>query len=57
MAGKKLTVSKVRSGLYFLARILGDIQAASRGPEAVVKRLARRQVGKLTSRAVNKLFK
>lgn len=39
-------MSQVRSGLYALARLLGDISAASKGPDALAKRMARRAAGR-----------
>jgi len=47
----------VRSFLYKLARLLGDINAVSRGPETMAKRAGRRVVGKLTSRILGRLFR
>jgi hypothetical protein len=43
-------ISALRSILYGLAKLLGNMQAVRRGPEAMVKRLARRQAGRMTSR-------
>jgi hypothetical protein len=40
-----------------LARLLGDVQAARRGPEAMVKRLARRQAGRVTARVLWEWFR
>lgn len=57
MARKKSSIRQVRSGLYGLTRLLGDISAASKGPEAMAKRLARRAAGKAVGRALGKLFK
>jgi hypothetical protein len=42
MARRRSTISAIRSLLYALAHLLGDVQAIRRGPEAVAKRLARR---------------
>ena len=47
--------SKTRGWLYRLGRLLGDYQAASRGRPG--KRLLRRAAGKVTGRALRKLFK
>jgi hypothetical protein len=49
-ATRRSTISAVRSFLYWLAKLLGDISAVRKGPNAMVKRLARRQVGRMTSR-------
>lgn len=57
MARRKNTISQVRGLLYGLARLLGDIQAASRGPQAIAKRMARRAAGKAVGKAMWKLFK
>jgi hypothetical protein len=42
----------LRSWLYLLARILGDINAIRRGPTAMVKRGANKVIG----RALGRLF-
>lgn len=58
MAGKKKSgISQTRSALYGLAKLLGDVQAVSKGPEAIVKRVARKAAGKATARGLGKLFK
>jgi hypothetical protein len=57
VARRKNTISQVRGLLYGLARLLGDIQAASRGPQAIAKRMARRAAGKAVGKAMWKLFK
>jgi len=41
------SISKLRRTLYSIARILGDIQAVSRGPKAVQRRIKNRILGKL----------
>lgn len=38
-------------------RLLGDVQAVRRGPEAMVKRLARRQAGRMASRVLWRWFR
>jgi hypothetical protein len=52
-------VSKARRGLYRWARILGDAEAAEKGPSAYARRRLRRSVyreeGKLTRRLFRKL--
>lgn len=50
-----MSISKTRGFLYWLARLLGDINAARRGREG--RRIARRAAGKATGRALGKLFK
>jgi len=48
-------MSKTRSFLYFLAKLLGDFEAVKKGK--VGKRIARRAGGKLAGRGVRKIFK
>jgi hypothetical protein len=55
--GTRMSIGKPRSWLYWLARALGDYQAVRRGPEAMVKRLARRQAGRMTSRMLWRWFR
>lgn len=50
-------ISALRSFLYGLAKLLGDVQAVRRGPEAMVKRLAQRQAGRMTSRMLWRWFR
>ena len=45
----------LRSLLYFIARLMGDISAVQKG--TVGRRVARRAAGKATGRALGKLFK
>ncbi len=45
----------LRSSLYKVARIMGDINAVKKGK--VGKRIARRAAGKGTGKALGKLFK
>lgn len=52
---KRLTIGKVRTGLYKTARALGDVQAVRRG--RVGRRIGRRLLGKLTGRLFGRLFK
>lgn len=44
-----------RSWLYWLAKILGDVNAVKKGK--VGKRIARRAAGKATGRGLRRLFK
>lgn len=48
-------MNALRSFLYALARLLGDANAVGKGK--VGHRIARRAVGKVTGRALRKLFK
>jgi len=57
MARKRSSISQVRGFLYGLARLLGDISAASKGPKATAQRMARRTAGKATGKMLGKLFK
>lgn len=50
-----MTISKVRGLLYWLARLLGDVNAVKKG--RVGRRIGRRLAGKVTGRALRKLFK
>ena len=47
----------MRSFLYWLARLMGDISAIQRGPNAIVKRIGRRVAGRVTGRLLGKLFR
>lgn len=57
MARKRSSISQARGFLYGLARLLGDIQAVSKGPGATARRMGRRAAGKATGRALGRLFK
>lgn len=57
MPRKRSTIAQTRSFLYGLARLLGDIQAISKGPKATARRVARRAMGKAVGRAMGKLFR
>lgn len=50
-----MNLNKVRSMLYKLAKILGDINAAKN--RSLGKRIARRATGKVTSDIFRKIFK
>jgi len=45
----------MRSVLYLLARIFGDLAAIARG--RVGRRIARRTAGRITGRALRRLFR
>lgn len=49
------SINKVRSALYKVARILGDVNAVKRGKPG--KRVARRLAGRATGRGLGRLFK
>lgn len=50
-----MSLSSIRSALYKVARVLGDVQAVKRN--RVGQRLARRIAGKATGRLLGRLFK
>jgi len=54
-----MSISKFRSKLYALAKILGDVQAAThtKPGKAIPKRIGRRIAGKITGRLIGSLFK
>jgi len=45
----------IRSSLYKVARLMGDVNAVKKGK--VGRRIARRGAGKVTGRGLGKLFK
>ena len=45
----------IRSALYTIARLMGDVNAVKKGK--VGKRVARRAAGKVTGRGLGKIFK
>lgn len=47
----------MRSFLYRLARLLGDIDAVQRGPVAIGKRLERRIAGRMVGKLMGRLFR
>lgn len=52
-----MTINRIRSWLYPLAKILGDLQAlTSKRKGAIPRRVGRRIAGKITGRALGKLF-
>jgi hypothetical protein len=50
-----MSINKTRGFLYALAKFLGDVNAVKKG--TIGKRIARRAVGKITGRALGRLFK
>ena len=50
-------MASVRSWLYIVARLLGDVHAVRRGPDAMVKRVMLRLAGKVTGRMLGRLFR
>lgn len=57
MTRQKSVISGTRGSLYKAARFLGDLSAVSKGPEAIVRRIARRKVGGFTARLLSELFR
>jgi hypothetical protein len=52
-----MTLNKLRTWLYRIARILGDVNAARRGPRGIAKRIGRRAAGRIAGRALGRIFK
>ena len=50
-----MSISKTRGFLYWLARLLGDVNAVKKGK--VGRRVGRRIAGKVSGRGLRKLFK
>jgi len=50
-----MSINKTRGLLYWLARILGDVNAVQK--DKIGRRVARRLTGKASGRALRKLFK
>ena len=50
-----MSINQTRGFLYWLAKLLGDVNAVKRG--RVGRRVARRAAGKATGRGLGKLFK
>lgn len=44
----------MRSTLYRIARLMGDLNALSRGPAAILKRLVRKQAWKTFARLMRR---
>lgn len=47
----------MRSLLYLIARLLGDVNAVKRGPDAIGKRYVRKVAHKQTARTLRKLLR
>lgn len=50
-------MSKARSTLYRLARGLGDVEAAAKGPKPLAKRLVRKAVYRNTNRSTRRILR
>jgi len=49
------TINQTRTLLYTIARLLGDVQAVKSG--RIGRRILRRAAGKITGRALGRLFR
>ena len=53
----KLSFSKTRGQLYQVAKLMGDINAVKSGsPQKMVKRVLRKQAGKMSARGMSSVF-
>jgi hypothetical protein len=52
-----VSMGNLRSSLYRAARDLGDAQAASRGPSALGRRVARKAVYRAEGKATRRIFR
>jgi hypothetical protein len=52
-----MEMNSLRSFLYWLVRLLGDLQAVRRGPRAMGKRWLRKGAWRKTGKWINKLLK
>ena len=50
-------MSRTRSALYRWARVLGDVEAAEKGPTSFGKRVVRRAVYRNTNRATRRFLR
>jgi hypothetical protein len=50
-----MSINKVRSVLYLIARILGDVNAIQKGK--IEQRIGRRVLGKVFGRLIRSIFK
>lgn len=50
-----MSINSFRGFLYFLARLLGDVNAVEKG--RIGKRIARRMVGRALGRGMGRLFR
>jgi len=57
MTRRRSEINAIRSWLYWVARLLGDVNAVQHGPHAIEQRVERRLVGKLAGRFMSKLFR
>lgn len=52
-----MSINKTRGLLYALARLLGDVNAAKRGPKAVGKRAVRKAAGRGFGKVMRRLLR
>lgn len=57
MTWRRSGIGSTRGWLYWATRLLGDVQAAEKGPGAMEKRVERRLVGKMAGRVLWRLFR
>lgn len=50
-------MNALRSLLYFLARLLGDANAISKGPSAIAKRVVRKAAGRKLGSILNRIIR
>lgn len=50
-------LNTIRSFLYSLASLLGDVNAISRGPQAIAKRVARKAATAQSMKLLGRIFK
>lgn len=55
MTRRRSSIAQTRSGLYKLAKLLGDVRAVQTG--RVPRRIGRRIAGKATGRLLGRLFR
>lgn len=55
MTRSRSLIPPVRSGLYTIAKLLGDVRAVQ--TNRVPRRIARRYAGKITGRALGRIFR
>jgi hypothetical protein len=56
MTWHKGEIGSTRGWLYWMARILGDINAIQHGPHGIERRVERRLVGKMAGRTLWRLL-
>lgn len=51
-----MNIGKTRGTLYKAARILGDINAVTGGPEKLVQRVVRKKAGRVAGKGLGSMF-